>query len=554
MTLWPALQAPEREKPMFNFTRRQLLMNSAGLGIVAGLSGLPITAFAAEPRTLRLADGNIGQADPHKPVDFPGSILMFNLYDFLVRPMAGGGLQPSVAESWDISEDGLVYTFHIRDGITFHDGSELTAEDVVFSANRMLGMKRGYFYLFTAVDSVEQVDDTAVFTLTEPFAPFLATLVRLAIVNKDVVMANLAEGEFGEFGDYGEAFLSRNDAGSGPYTIVSHDSQSETVMNIYTDYFAGFAPNPPEVIRSKFGVEAVTVRQLMPRREIDLTRLPLPPEIVQALSNSDGISIGQNRNPGMFQFKMNTQKAPLDDVNVRKAIAFAFDYQQLYGLLNVAGQQQGVPVRGPVPSGVLGFDPDVPLITKDIDAAKAALAESTHAGEEIELDLVWFKGMALQEKFALLLQANLAELGMKVNISSAPWPQIVEMASSAEASPHLACVSTSMATTDVDSMLWGEYHSSASGTYLSMHWMQTPEIDAMLEEGRTLTDPDARNALYTELARIIRDQYPSVYLYQPTDIVAFQDYLHVPGIVDPEQSLPIMAGNYRYDRMSMDMS
>ncbi|WP_051469600.1 ABC transporter substrate-binding protein [Chelativorans sp. J32] len=537
----------------FTLTRRHLLATTASAGLALGLGPIMPAAAAAEKRTLRLADGNIGQADPHKPVDFPGSILMFNLYDFLVRPLPRGELEPSVAQSWEISEDGKTYTFTIRDGIKFHDGSTLTAEDVVFSANRMITMKRGYAFLFSAVESVEQEGNKAVFKLKEPFSPFLAALVRLAIVNKKLVMANLKDGEFGEFKDYGGAFLSSADAGSGPYRIVTHDSQSETVMEIYPDYFAGFASNPPEVIRSKFSVEAVAVRQLMPRREIDLTRLPLPPEIVLALSKSEGISIGQDRKPSIFHFKMNTRKAPLDDVNVRKAIALAFDYEQLYGLLQVAGQQQGIPIRGPIPADVPGYDPDVPLLKRDIEAAKAALAQSKYAGQQHEFDLVWFKGMALQEKFALLLQANLAELGIKVNITSAPWPQIVEMATSPEASPHLACVATSLSTTDVDSMLWGEYHSSSAGTYLSMHWLHMPEIDAALEKGRQITDAAERHELYKELAKTIADQYPSVFMYQGTDLVAFQNYLKAPGFVDPAASIPIMAGNYRYDKMTMDV-
>src|SRR5690606_1220077 len=120
------------------------------------------------------------------------------------------------------------------------------------------------------------------------------------------------------------------------------------------------------------------------------------------------IAIGQDRKPTIFHFKMNTQKAPLDDVNVRKAIALAFDYDQLYALLDVAGQQQGTPIRGPIPADVMGYDPDVPLIKRDVEAARAALAESKYADRPLELDLVWFKSVALQEKFALLLQANLA--------------------------------------------------------------------------------------------------------------------------------------------------
>jgi len=86
-----------------------------------------------------------------------------------------------------------------------------------------------------------------------------------------------------------------------------------------------------------------------------------------------------------------------------------------------------------------------------------------------------------------------------------------------------------------------------------MHGRQKPELDAALEKGRQTTDPAARHELYKELARVIADEYPSVFLYQAIDLVAFRESLHVPGFADPKQSIPIMAGNYRYDRMTMDV-
>src|SRR5690606_30258867 len=511
-----------KDRPMnsIDLTRRHFL--AATFGSFAAGIGLPSLAIGQDgKRTLTLADGNIGQTDPHKPTDFPGSILMFNLYDGLVRPAPGGQLEPALAESWDISDDGKTYTFTLRKGVKFHDGSDVTASDVVFSVKRMMALKRGYSYLISSVSDVVADGDKVVFTLSEPFSPFLAALIRVAIMNEKLVLANKQDGDFGEFGDYGEAFLSSNDAGSGAYRIVRHDPQSETIMEMFTDYFAGFAEGAPEVVHAKFGVEAVAVRQLMPRGEVDLTRLPLPPEIVMALSRSEGVSIGEDRRPSIMHFKLNTKKAPLDDVNVRKAIALAFDYDQVYGLMKVAGVTQGIPISGPIPAGVLGHNPDLPMPKRDVEAATALIAQSKYAGQPMELTLVLFKSVALQERFALLLQANLAEIGIKVNIPSAPWPQIVEMATRAEASPHIASVATSMSTTDVDSLLWGEYHSSAAGTYLSMHWLQNPEIDAELEKARLLTDTEERAALYKELSARILDLQPSVFLYQSVDIVAF---------------------------------
>lgn len=533
--------------------RRQLMVSAAAFGVAYGALGAAYPAIAQTGRVVRLADGQIGQADPHRTTDFPGSILMFNLYDFLIRPLPRGELEPSLAESWEISEDGTVYTFRIRQGVKFHDGTELTAHDVVYSMNRIRTMQRGYAFLFQVVDSAEVLDTyVAQIRLQRPFAPFLGALVRLAIVNGERVQANVVQpGDYGDAGDYGEAFLSQADAGSGPYTLEIHDPQVETVMQLYPDYFAGHAENAPLMARSKFGVEAASIRALMPRRELELTRLPLPNEVMEALAATPGIVVGQDRSPSIYHFKLNTRKAPTDDLNFRKAIALAFDYDQLYSLLEVAGQSSGLPIRGPVPWGVMGYDPDVPLIRRDIEAARAALAASRYADNPPELEFVWNRNVASQERFGLLLQSNLAELGIRLNMTSAPWPQIVQMATSPEATAHINCVSCSLSTPDIDSMIFAEYHSSATGTYLSMEWFSTPEIDALLEEARRVGDPARRDEIYRNAATLIREAYPALYLFQANNVVALQDYLNVPALTDEDRAIPVMAANYQFRLMSM---
>ena len=370
-------------------------------------------------------------------------------------------------------------------------------------------------------------------------------------MSSDRVTANKQPGTYGEFGDYGDAFLSTNDAGSGPYRIVTHNPQVETVMEKFPDYYGPHAANSPDIVRSKFGVEAATVRALMPRREIELTRLPLAPEILQALSRSPGIGLGEDRTPGLYDFHLNTKRAPTDDVNFRKALALAFDYDQVYAMLAVAGHSSGIPVRGPVPSGVMGYDPDVSPLKRDVAAAKAALAQSKYAANPPPIDLVWNNATAIQQKFALLFQSTMAELGITVNIVPAPWPQIVQMATSPQSTPHVACIAVSMSTSDIDSLLWAGYHSSASGTYYSMPWFSSPEVDAALEKGRILLDPAERDRVYREAAAIIREQYPSLFLFQGNTIVAYQKYLIAPALTDESKSIPVMAANYQYALMSM---
>ena len=160
--------------------------------------------------------------DPAKHTDESALHAVINMYDPLLYPKVGENSMepgPHVATSWRVTDGGKTYTFQIRKGIKFHDGKELTADDVVFSLQRMLALKKGFSWLWNNVLTAEQVrasgPGTVVFTLNQPYAPFLSTLTQLFIVNRDQVLANKKAGTFGELGDYGEAYLGEKTAGSG---------------------------------------------------------------------------------------------------------------------------------------------------------------------------------------------------------------------------------------------------------------------------------------------------------------------------------------------------
>lgn len=534
-----------------SFTRRDLLTGTAKIALVSALIETG-SAQAAAPTVLRISESTIGEADPHKPVDYPGSILMLNLYDTLVRAAPNGGVEPCIATSWTVSPDGLHYSFTLRDDVVFHDGGKLSAQDVVFSVTRMQQLKRGFSYLLSKVATVEAPDATSVrFTLSEPFAPFLAALVRVAIVSAAAVTANKQPGPFGDLGDYGQAYLSAHDAGSGAYAIERHEPQQESVLRKIPAYRLGLSPQAPDMVRLRYGLEPVTVRAQMARKELDLTRPPLPPEVLTALSKTPGIKLARDRQGQMFQFKMNMQKAPTDDVNFRKAIALAFDYATLDSLLAVAGTRFGTLSRGPIPDGVMGFDPARPTPKRDLAAARAALAQSKYQPADHPVDLVWMREVAQEERYALLLQQNLAEIGITVNIIPAPWAQIQQMATTAAGTPHLSVIGVATTTPDVDSLLFAEYHSSAHGTYNAMQWIDDPEIDKMLEQGRAMVDPAQRETHYRLLAAKVADMYPAIFLYDYSNVVAHRDSLSAPGLDEAAQAVRILAGNYQFRTMAM---
>ena len=166
---------------------------AAALIAATSLTGIAVIAAspAAAETVLRLDEVAVGELDPAKATDYADSILMFNVYDTLVLSKQGGaGVVPHLAESWET--DGKTYTFKLRTDVKFQSGNPLTADDVVFSLDRMKAIGQGLSYLFANVEKAEAVDaGTVKFTLSSPYSPFVSALLRLPIVDKKLVMENL---------------------------------------------------------------------------------------------------------------------------------------------------------------------------------------------------------------------------------------------------------------------------------------------------------------------------------------------------------------------------
>ena len=256
-------------------------------------SGVAMASSASE-KTVRLTNAWPCYIDPAIAADFASSVSVANLYDTLVFPTHDGEVIPHLAESWTISEDGLTYVFKLRSGVKFHDGSDLKAEDVKFSMDRLLAIGQGYSYIFKPViDSVEANDDyTVTFKLKKTFGPFLYSLVRLYVLNKDLVMANIEQNdEYGDLGDYGKRWLLTNDAGSGPYQVQEMKLEEYLHAVRFADYWKPFDPNAPDSFRNIGTTETATVRTLIQKRELEISDFRQPAEFYDNVSKVDGINV-----------------------------------------------------------------------------------------------------------------------------------------------------------------------------------------------------------------------------------------------------------------------
>ena len=522
-------------------------MRSLGRTIAVALAFAMPASTALGERLLRIEEVPVGELDPHKAIDYIDSIINFNVYDSLVWPNPDGSFTGLLAESWDVTGDGLNYTFKLRDAM-FHDGSVVDAADVLYSLARTQAIGQAYAYLFAGLTAGAVDDRTVRITLPEPNAAFLATLPRLSIVNSDLARANQQDGDFGENGDYSAAFLSANDAGSGAYRVESHNMQELTVLKPFADYFEPFDPLAPETVHVRYGLDAATMRTLMAKGELDLSSQWHPYETYGGLADNDNVALTTEKGVGYVVLPLHTQKPPTDDVHFRRAMVYALDYDAFANIVRVTDDLlAGIPARTAIPRAMFGYDADAPAFKQDLDRARAELAQSKYADslDDYEVELAWVAEVPIEEKTMLQLQHDLALIGIKSRITKNPWVRFSDRATSMETTPHVGLLNFSATYSDPISLL-GDYHSNAWGSYLSMWWLDDAEVNRLIEASKVELDMNKRAEVLKQLQRRILEVAPAIYAYEFDAVFAKGAHIGAPPLDDDSRTVPVMGGNFRF--------
>ena len=487
---------------------------------------------ASSGKVIRMTSSFADSFDPACATDLASCEVIVNLYDSLVYPDLDGTILNGVAEDYTISDDGTVYTFTLKDGVTFHDGSALTAQDVAFSYERFITIGQGYAYLFqNHVNSVEATDDkTVTITLNEPFAPFLSLLCRLYIVNEDLVRENLGSGDYGEMGDYGMAYLAEHDAGSGAYTCVNYVINDRIVMGKFADYHGTFAENAPETVEIINGTEATTIRTMMANGELEISDQWQTYEAYQALDALDGVSTTSFGSGQIVYLMFNTKSVPMDDVHVRRALAYMIDYEQVYTNL-FPGY---LPVNNYVGESLLGSEVSTEKISYNMEKAKEELEASQYADQllngELSIEVAWVSEVPDEEKLALLLQSSAAQLGVNVEISKVAWATQVQNTASVETTPNISVCYMAPDTIEAGSLLYQRLHSDTAGTWQQTEWLLDTALDAKIDTALATVDDDARYALYDEIQSEALDQVYGIAVTEQGQTRAYVDYIKYPVV------------------------
>ncbi|MEJ5197324.1 MAG: ABC transporter substrate-binding protein [Anaerolineae bacterium] len=427
--------------------------------------------------------------------------LPLNLYDRLVEAVTTGPLkselQPGLAEKWDISADGLKYTFYLRKGVKFHSGDVLTADDVIFTFDRMLdpatkalntdfldmiaGAKERMDGKATSVSGLKKIDDyTVEITLAAPFAPFLANLATPA----GSIYSKAATTKAGK--DFGT-----KPVGTGPFKLDSWTPDSELVLSAFDDYFRG-RPKFDKLVM-KIVPEPQTMALMFKKGDLDVFDLDFArsqiPEFKKDPQWKDRIVSGPR--VGTYYMSINQAIKPFDNPKVREAIMYAIDRQTLIDKLYYG---TGILAKGILAPGLAGYNPDLPGFKYDPEKAKALLKEAGFAnGFEMTLNQTTDSPTTLKMNEAL--QAMLAQVGIKAEIKqmdSAAW-------SGTRKEGKLGSYTSSWSAdyNDPDNFIYTFF---APRNSVSRSWnYQNKEVQDQLEKARTMTDMAARYKLYQEI-------------------------------------------------------
>lgn len=480
--------------------------------------------------------------DPAVGFDESSTASTINLYDTLVHPNSDGSISPHAAKSWQISSDFLSYTFKIREGISFHNSNELTAEDVKFSMDRLLAIGEGYSYLFRdRVDSTEVLDQYTVrFTLKAPFGPFISALVRLFILDKESVLEHTASGPYGEFGDYGKEYLARNDAGSGPYMAKEVKVEEYVLLERFADYWGEISPNAPDQVKFMKSPDPVTVKTLMKRGELEITDASEPMESYEAMKQMEGVDVANLYTGGCHYLMLHNGRMPTDDIHFRKALSWLFDYDELVSTIFPGSVQ----ASGPVSRIIGGHQDGLFQYHKDLDKAREELRKSKYYDQLDEIVVVFGvnSDVPAQTKLALLLQADAAKIGVNIELVNMPWATIVDVAADKERTPNLMYIAVAPSYAEAGSVLESKYHSSSAGTWEQTEWVMNPLVDQLIEDALITIDRQERFEKYGLIQQIAVASAFSIFVCEALDFHGYQSaYLNWPQI---ENQIPVTGYSY----------
>jgi peptide/nickel transport system substrate-binding protein len=484
----------------------------------------------AAPKVLRIANtANFTTWDPIKSFSTEAAYLA-NVYEQLLRinpPGAAERFTPLLAESWEASEDALSWTFHLRQGVTFHDGEVMNANAVKMSIEAAAD-HGGASFIWWMLDSIDTPDEyTVVFNLTTP-APIdliASSLYGAWIVSPKALDAVTADEAYFETGI---------EAGTGPYMLDTYTPDQEVVFTKFENYWGGWKPENYDIVLNMIVPESTTQQQLLEGGEIDLAST-IPYDNVDTFKTNPDYTVYEEKSFFNYVGFFNTLRPPLDNPLVRQALSYAIPYQDI---ITIAFSGLGTQSHGPVPEGVWPWSDQVNQYTYDLDKAEELLKQAGYPDGGFTIRLTHASENAAEATFAPLIKDSFAQLGVEVTIESMLFNQQWEQAKSDPANAQDMFVLLYWPTySDAGSdNLWSMFYYTETPFFNLSYW-NNPDYNSQLDQAiaDTVVDPAKSQQEYIDVMNLLVDQAPGMFFLDtkapyviPNHIAGFEYNLNYP--------------------------
>lgn len=441
----------------------------------------------ADKNVLVIAQGADAKAlDLHATNDQPSSRVSSQIYNTLVNQDEHMNIVPGLAESWKQIDDRTT-EFKLRKGVKFHNGENLTANDVKFTFDRMKKSPQ-VSHIIEAVEKVEVVDDYTVRVITKkPFGALLSHLAHTAtgILNRKAVEK------------YGNTY-GQHPVGTGPYKFVEWRAGDKITLEANPDYFLGKAPMEKVVFRSI--VEGTNRAIGLETGEIDIA-YDVESMDKLMIKDSDTLDYVEEPSLAMEYLGFNASKEPLNNKKLRQAISYAINVQDI---IDVVYQGAATKANSPIGPKVYGYNPDAKAYDYNPEKAKELLKEAgIKKGLKIKL---WTNDNPIRRDIAVIIQDQLKQVGIDVVIETLEWGAYLEGTARGEHDMFLLGWVT--VTGDADYGLEPLFNSANMGGAGNRSFYKNPKVDELLTKAKNSVDLEKRKAYYYEAQNLIQEDAP----------------------------------------------
>ena len=455
------------------------------------------TDAVANEITVGIAQDLDDSLDPHLAVAAGTKEVMFNVFEGLMKPTSTGDLTPAVAESYTVSEDRLTYTFTLREGVKFHNGDEVTAEDVVYSISRCADTTDGtpLVEAFSVIQSVEAVDArTVAITIAEPSNEFISYMTT-AILPADYDQQDTAP------------------VGTGPFKFVSRAAQDNIVLEKFDEYWG--TPAYLDKVTFKIMENADSLVMSLQSGAIDLCSHLTSTQVAQ-LGGDFYVAEGtMNLVQALY---LNNAEKPFDDVRVRQALCYAVDKQ---GIIDLAFDGYGSPIGSSMyPTFGKYFDESLTnYYTKDVEKAKSLLADAGYPNG-FEMTITVPSNYQPHIDTAQVLVEQLKEIGVTAKIELVEWGTWVsDVYAGRQFQSTVVGVDASNMTARA---LLERFTSDYAKNFINYN---NADYDALFQQALTTYDDAGQTAIYKAMEKNLTENAANVYIQDLADLVAVRQGL-----------------------------